>query len=603
MEAFVIPTSSDSSEESVGSHVPRVIIFGAIPAIIHVVPAEVLIVPADPLVALKVAVVSVTSPAGVLDLVDYSSLSVSDPSKDSLPLAPELPLVSPFLCSDDLEVDSESEPAKQRPDRHESLTIHDAMVLRCTSNSSSSGLSADSLLDTSSGPSTRFASPRLVYPPVMTPRYSEAFRRWRSAPLSTPYAPTTSESSDEVSVYTPFQGITRHRRDPSGDDVRDLVTTSGCGQLMRIYNHPHSGGVRITMRCRSITTWEDLTTHFLAQFFLPGRRTIDQSASGKLHDRNAKEYWELLEDLSLYDNESWNDPRDFAKPVKAITLPQDVLSTSDRRIIKLENQVQRLIEAHLALTQPTQVNKITTSYKYVESLELGKNESAFVQGEIPAKIKDPGLFTLPCRLEESEIFDTLDDLGSCVNIIPLYLFKKLKIRLLEETKHIFRLVDRTKSYPVGIVKDVEVHIGKLKLLNDFYMIDMKKDPETPLLAGRGFLATANAVIDCRMAKIAIGEGITWSIFRIKGVDLDCHLLREWEIARDAEFNPFKDTLVFRRMDKPPKDGDGVWHAKIRLINPDGDEFTKTLQSIPTTRKLFERESPKEIIDLDHFYET
>ncbi|GJX41373.1 MAK10-like protein [Tanacetum coccineum] len=100
--------------------------------------------------------------------------------------------------------------------------------------------------------------------------------------------------------------------------------------------------------------------------------------------------------------------------------------------------------------------------KYVEILELGKNGSAFVQGEIP---------------------------GSCVNIIPLYLFKKLNIRLLEKTDHIFGLADGTKSYPVGIVKDVEVHIGKLKLFNDFYVLDMKKDPETPLLVGRGFLAT------------------------------------------------------------------------------------------------------------------
>ncbi|GJY09762.1 hypothetical protein Tco_0377947, partial [Tanacetum coccineum] len=50
-----------------------------------------------------------------------------------------------------------------------------------------------------------------------------------------------------------------------------------------------------------------------------------------------------LQDLALYDNESWNNPRDFAKPVKAIALPQDVLSTSDRRLIELENQVQRLI--------------------------------------------------------------------------------------------------------------------------------------------------------------------------------------------------------------------------------------------------------------------
>ncbi|GKE45405.1 hypothetical protein Tco_1472689, partial [Tanacetum coccineum] len=91
------------------------------------------------------------------------------------------------------------------------------------------------------------------------------------------------------------------------------------------------------------------------------RRAIDQSAGGKLHDQNAKESWALLGDLTLYDNESWNDPRDFAKPVKAIAFPQDVPSTSDRHLIELKNQVQRLTEAHLALMQPTQMNKITTS--------------------------------------------------------------------------------------------------------------------------------------------------------------------------------------------------------------------------------------------------
>ncbi|GJX14980.1 hypothetical protein Tco_0206738 [Tanacetum coccineum] len=173
-----------------------------------------------------------------------------------------------------------------------------------------------------------------------------------------------------------------------------------------------------------------------------------------------------------------------------------------------------------------------------------------------------------------------------------------------------------------------------------------------------------------MAKIAIGEGITRSVFGVKGVNLgeeeapywtmlgkresykprpgtdgvgaqtpyyarkdflDCHLPEEWEITIDAEINPFKDVLVFRRMvefsgaipiklksnmweskdliknlinwDKPPKNRDGAWHAKIRLIDPDEEEFTKTLQLIPTTRKLSERESPMEIINLDHFYDT
>ncbi|GKB37531.1 hypothetical protein Tco_0882473 [Tanacetum coccineum] len=129
MAAPVIPISSDSSKESVGSYVPRVILFGAIPTSILVVPVEVPIVPADLLVAPEVGAVSVTSPAGVLDLVDYSSFNY-DPSEDSLPPALELPLVSPFLCFDDSKANSESEPAEQRPERHESLAVHDVMVLR-----------------------------------------------------------------------------------------------------------------------------------------------------------------------------------------------------------------------------------------------------------------------------------------------------------------------------------------------------------------------------------------------------------------------------------------------------------------------------------------
>ncbi|GJX20350.1 MAK10-like protein [Tanacetum coccineum] len=152
--------------------------------------------------------------------------------------------------------------------------------------------------------------------------------------------------------------------------------------------------------------------------------------------------------------------------------------------------------------------------KYVESLELGKNGSTFIQGKIPKRMEDHELFTLPCRLEDSEPFDTLAR---------------------------FRILYGTKSYPVRIVKDVEVHIGRIKLLNDFYVIDIKKDPETPLRVGRGFLATANALIDCRKAKIAVGEGITRETL--------------WESeGLNSETDNWKQS--------PPKDGDGDWHAKI-----------------------------------------
>ncbi|GKB27885.1 hypothetical protein Tco_0867286 [Tanacetum coccineum] len=146
-----------------------------------------------------------------------------------------------------------------------------------------------------------------------------------------------------------------------------------------------------------------------------------------------------------------------------------------------------------------------TTRRTQTNLEIGKNGSAFVQGEVSTKMEDPGLFTLPYRLGDSKPFDTLADLGSCVNIILLYLFKKLNIRLLEETGHIFGLADRTKSYP--------------------------KDPETPLLVGRGFLTTANAVIDCRMAKIAVKERITRSVFGVKGVDLGEEEAPYWTMLR------------------------------------------------------------------------
>ncbi|GJR85021.1 MAK10-like protein [Tanacetum coccineum] len=92
----------------------------------------------------------------------------------------------------------------------------------------------------------------------------------------------------------------------------------------------------------SITTWEDLTTRFLAQVFPSGRTAKlcnDILMFQQHHGESLSEAWTRFKDLLQK-----NDPRDFAKPVKAIALPQDVPSTSDHRLIELENQVQRLME-------------------------------------------------------------------------------------------------------------------------------------------------------------------------------------------------------------------------------------------------------------------
>nr|GFA36695.1 MAK10-like protein [Tanacetum cinerariifolium] len=120
---------------------------------------------------------------------------------------------------------------------------------------------------------------------------------------------------------------------------------------------------------RSISTWEDITTRFLAQFFPSGRTAKlrnDILMFQQHHGESLSKAWirfkDLLHKVPHHGIDLWlkNDPRDFAKPVKVIVLPQDVSSTSDRRLVELKNQVQRLMEAHLTSTRPTQVNKITT---------------------------------------------------------------------------------------------------------------------------------------------------------------------------------------------------------------------------------------------------
>ncbi|GJU88881.1 hypothetical protein Tco_1301304 [Tanacetum coccineum] len=71
---------------------------------------------------------------------------------------------------------------------------------------------------------------------------------------------------------------------------------------------------------------------------------IDRAAGGKLRDKNTDESWEIIENLSVYDYEGWNDSKDFIKPVKAISTSQSTLKTPDRRLLELEDQINFLLK-------------------------------------------------------------------------------------------------------------------------------------------------------------------------------------------------------------------------------------------------------------------
>nr|GEW53539.1 hypothetical protein [Tanacetum cinerariifolium] len=156
MAALVISISLDVSVESMGSSFSRVILIGSIFVKVLVAP--------------EVGAAAVASLARVLELDTHSS-SESDPSKSSPPPVFVAPMVSPFLCSDDSESDTEM------PKRHVSPIPHDAMLTRWRSRVASRLSSpttstldiptASILLATSTvvAPSSEFPPAPVVAPP------------------------------------------------------------------------------------------------------------------------------------------------------------------------------------------------------------------------------------------------------------------------------------------------------------------------------------------------------------------------------------------------------------------------------------------------------
>nr|GEY85200.1 reverse transcriptase domain-containing protein [Tanacetum cinerariifolium] len=89
----------------------------------------------------------------------------------------------------------------------------------------------------------------------------------------------------------------------------------------------------------------------------------------------------------------------------------------------------------------------------------------------------------------------LADLGASINLIPLSIWKKLRLPTLNDTKMVLELADRTISKPTGVAENVFVKVGKFNFPADFVILDFVTDPRVPLILGRPFLSIAHALID------------------------------------------------------------------------------------------------------------
>ena len=88
-----------------------------------------------------------------------------------------------------------------------------------------------------------------------------------------------------------------------------------------------------------------------------------------------------------------------------------------------------------------------------------------------------------------------------MTLLPYSVYKQLGLGELKLTNITLSLADRLVKIPKGIVEDVLVKVDKFYYPVDFVVLDMEPvaggTNQLPIILGRPFFATSNAIINCR----------------------------------------------------------------------------------------------------------
>ncbi|GKC37511.1 reverse transcriptase domain-containing protein [Tanacetum coccineum] len=145
---------------------------------------------------------------------------------------------------------------------------------------------------------------------------------------------------------------------------------------------------------------------------------------------------------------------------------------------------------------------------------LSDESFALIQNKVSPKLGYPRSFLIPCNFNKAFSCEALADLGARINLMPYYLYAKLSLETLKPTKMSVRLADRSFQCPIGIAKNMLVKVSKFTFLIDFVILEMEEDSKVPLILGRPFLYTADAVIRVKQKQLNLGVGTERMTFHI-----------------------------------------------------------------------------------------
>jgi hypothetical protein len=138
-----------------------------------------------------------------------------------------------------------------------------------------------------------------------------------------------------------------------------------------------------------------------------------------------------------------------------------------------------------------------------ETVALTEEVSVVLLRKLPPKLKDPGSFTIPCKICDQLFERALLDLGADVNLLPYTVYETMSLGELQPTAIAVQLADKSIKRPRGILEDVLVKVGEFILPADFIVLDMEESHmpfPLPIILGRPFMRTTDT-------KICVKKGI------------------------------------------------------------------------------------------------
>ena len=165
------------------------------------------------------------------------------------------------------------------------------------------------------------------------------------------------------------------------------------------------------------------------------------------------------------------------------------------------------------------MKNILASKKKLEeygTITLTEECNAILQKKLPPKLQAPGSFAIPFSIGTRVSGKALCDLGASINVMPLSMFKRLKLGEPKSTTISLKLADRSYKHPQGMIENALVKVGKFILPADFVILDMEEDDTVPIILGRPFLATGKAQINVQEGELkwrVQGDEITFHVFQ------------------------------------------------------------------------------------------